>query len=147
MTTIPKLFTSSWRSRIDPSRFVLIGISRSVPRGLRGYRRYMALAPPRWFRDPMDEGTWARRYEAEVLSTLDPERVLNDLATICAGRPGALLCWEPEPPDPAWCHRGLVSQWLHERIGFELPELFHEGLGHGSQHPKLPGSLRRASFR
>ncbi len=136
------LFTSSWRSRIDPDRYALIGISRSTPRGRRGFRRYMALAPPAWFRDPMDEGTWARRYETEVLAPMDAAQVLDDLGKLCDGRPAALLCWEPEPPDPAWCHRGLVSRWLHEQAGFELPELGHEHLGCGCRHPKLPASMR-----
>ncbi len=93
----------------------------------------------------MNEAEWARRYEAEVLAALDPIQVLNDLSKLCDGRAAVLLCWEPEPPDPTWCHRALVSRWLHEQVGFELPELGHENLGYGCRHPKLPVSIRHAA--
>ena len=142
MPSSPLLSTASWRSDVDTDRYALIGISRSCPRGRSGYRRYMALAPGRWFRDPMDEATWVDRYETEVLSRLDPNTVLHDLTSLAAGRPAVLVCWEREPPDPDWCHRALVSLWLQQHLDVDVPELGHEHLGCGCRHPKLPAVLR-----
>ena len=91
----------------------------------------------------MAEATWVDRYEAEVLSRLDPKAVLDDLTIMAAGRPAILLCWELEPPDSAWCHRALVSRWLQQQLDVEVPELGHEHLGCGCRHPKLPAGLRK----
>ena len=145
MTSSRLLFTASWRTAIDPNRYALIGISRSSPRGRSGYRCYRPLVPGGWFRDPMDEATWVDRYETEVLSRLDPKVVLHDLTIMAAGRPAVLLCWEPAPAPPAdaWCHRGLVSKWLQEHLGLDVPELGYEHLGCGCRHPKLPAVLQR----
>ena len=82
------------------------------------------------------------RYEAEVLSNLDPKQVVRDLMDVCGGQPGVLLCWEREPPDPSPCHRGLVSWWLHRELGLLVPELGHEELGAGDRHPKLSACVR-----
>ena len=144
MTLDHRLLTGSWRSTIDPNRYVLIGISRSSPRGRAGYRRYPALIPGQWYRDPMPDEAWAARYEAEVLGRLDPQKVLDDLSAMAGGRSAVLLCWEAQPPDPAWCRRGLVSLWLQQRLGLDVPELDHEYLGCGCRHPKLPAVLRRS---
>ena len=44
------------------------------------------------------------------------------------------------------CHRGLVSAWLHDLLGLEVPELFHEEKGFGWQHPKLPPELIKTHY-
>ena len=132
------IFTGSWRASIDPDRFALIGISRSAPRGRVGYRKYAALQPGNWFRSIPDAAAWTTRYNDEVLGRLDPEKVVADLAAMAGDQPAVLLCWELPPPNREWCHRALVSQWLHKAMGLEVPELGFEGCGHGSEHPKLP---------
>jgi hypothetical protein len=48
------------------------------------------------------------------------------------------MCFEEPPPDPAWCHRGLVSAWFKDALGVDVPEFGHETLGNGWAHPKLP---------
>lgn len=113
-----------------------IGISRGPPRGQqRGYRMYGPLAPGPWLRS-VDRGEFERRY-LEQLGRLDPQTVLADLAAIAAGQIPTLLCFERPPPDPAWCHRGLVSAWLADQAIIQVVEFGHDTAGWGSHHPKL----------
>jgi hypothetical protein len=42
--------------------------------------------------------------------------------------------------DDNFCHRGYVSQWLHDEAGIDVCELGLEGCGH--YHPKLPEAHR-----
>jgi hypothetical protein len=90
----------------------------------------------------MSPQRWARRYATEVLNHLDPEQVVHDLVAMSEDVP-LLLCAEGPPgDDPRWCHRGLVSAWLHDLLGLAVTELFHEDEGFGWSHPKLPAELR-----
>jgi len=101
--------TSSWSTQL-PEGYARIGISRGSPRGQRGYRTYRALAPGPWF-SSVSEDEYCRRYRA-LLDALDPRKVLAILAELAGPRIPALLCFERPPPDPSWCHRGLVSAWF-----------------------------------
>lgn len=95
--------TASWSAKL-PDELARIGISRGPPRGQRGYRMYRPLMPGAWFRTvPPEE--FHKLYMAQ-LAELDPERLLIELNTLAAGKTPALLCFEPPPPDPRWCHRG-----------------------------------------
>jgi hypothetical protein len=74
---------------------------------------------------------------------LDAQEVVNDLIARANGQIPVLVCFEPPPPDPQWCHRGLVSAWLHDELGLRIPEVGHEDLGFGWAHPKLDPCLFR----
>jgi hypothetical protein len=137
----PQIVTSSWRTSL-PADYAPIGISRSTPRGRSGYRRYIKLQPGRWFNSTgLEEFT--KLYNEEILGPLNPEVVVKDLLELAGERTPALLCWEPPEPGPAWCHRALVSVWLWEKLGIELPEFGHEHEGCGWCHPKLHPEVRR----
>jgi hypothetical protein len=138
MPTDIRIYTGSWRATIDPIRFVRVGISRSVPRGLRGYRRLSALEPGSWWRSIEDPIAWEARYQTDVLDKLDPHKTVDQLRAMSDGRDVVLCCWEASPPDRAWCHRAFVSRWLHREVGLEVHELGHEHCGCGTHHPKLP---------
>lgn len=84
-----------------------------------------------------------RRYFEEILAPLDARQVVSDLLALADGRVPTLLCWERPPPDPAPCHRGLVSAWLADELGVQVPELGHEHCGCGWKHPKLDPTLYR----
>ena len=110
--------TASWSSAL-PDGYAAIGISRGPPRGQRrGYRMYRPLAPGPWFKS-VDAEQFRVRYLAQ-LASLDADQVLDDLAGIADGRIPALLCFEKPPPDPAWCHRSLVSAWLQDSAGIDM---------------------------
>ena len=134
-TAYPVPVTASWSDRL-PDGYARIGISRGPPRGQRGYRMYHALAPGPWFRSASEE-EFCALYLAQ-LDCLDPNHVVHELAAIAEGMTPALLCFERPPPDPAWCHRGLVAGWLYDQLGIEVREVGHEHLGAGWSHPKLP---------
>lgn len=141
---LPNIKTSSWFTPL-PEEHLRIGISRGVPRQLpAGYRRYRKLFPGNWFNSvtPID---YERLYAEQVLSKLDPRRVVEDLIEIAGGQVPVLVCYE-KPDTPAeldWCHRSLVSVWFRETIGLDVPELGRETCGCGHSHPKLHPSLRR----
>ena len=84
---------------------------------------------------------YRKRYFAQ-LDKLDPQTAVNELMALAGGRIPALLCFEREPPDEAWCHRGFVSAWLRDTLGLLVPEVGHEAGGIGWSHPKLPPALR-----
>ncbi|MDX2205821.1 MAG: DUF488 family protein [Hyphomicrobiaceae bacterium] len=134
--------TSSWYTTL-PDTHCRIGISRATPRGQPGgYRRYAALFPGAWFNSvPADE--YVRRYQEEVLSRLDPQKTIDELVALASGRIPALLCFEAPEPGDDFCHRALVSCWLHETLGLEVLEFGQEHHGFGASHPKLPPHTRR----
>lgn len=135
------IFTASWRSELPTTGVTLVSISRSSPRGRAGFRTFRQLTPPKWFRDPMPEKVWVNRYEREVLKVLDANVVVAELTAMGGGGPVLLLCWEPAPPNPDWCHRALVSRWLQREVGLAIPEFGFTSCGCGATHPKLPRSL------
>jgi hypothetical protein len=137
--------TSSWFTWL-PADHIRIGISRGTPRGQRvSFLTYRRLQPGAWFKSCPTPEDYARRYFDEVLSPLDPKAVVTALEAAADGGIPTLLCWEPPPPDPAWCHRALVSAWLFDELGLVVTEFGHEALGHGWQHPKLHPTLMRAA--
>ncbi len=137
------IFTSSWRTPIDDTKFVRVGISRSTRGVLRGFRRYSGLEPGKWFASVSDPVEWAARYDAEMLSQLDPARVVDELRAMSDGeRPIVLLCWERSDGSDGWCHRSLVSVWFHESLGLAVPELGDPTCRCGRAHPLLSEALR-----
>jgi hypothetical protein len=137
-----EIVTSSWFTKLDPERYKRIGISRGVPRNRSGgYRMYRALQPGTWFNSCATPREFMRRYQADVLDPLDPTVVVDDLVWLAGGKIPVLCCWEAATGD-TWCHRALVSVWLKDRLGLNVPEFGREACGCGWDHPKLHPSLR-----
>jgi len=86
-----------------------------------------------------------RRLYMDQLARLDPRKVLHELSEVAGGLVPALLCFEPPPPNTAWCHRGLVSVWLQETLGLHVIEFGHPEKGSGWRHPKLPEDWQNAA--
>ncbi len=135
------IVTASWFTSL-PLGYTRVGISRGAPRRYTpGYRMLRRLAPGPWFRS-VDAEEYVRRYEAEVLSHLDPHDVVNRLSRIGLGGPIALVCFERPGTADGWCHRALVSAWFDRELGLAVPEHGYEHLPPG-QHPMLPPPLRK----
>lgn len=135
-----RIVTSAWSVALDPTEYCRVGISRGAPRRQAGYRRYSALAPGSWFRD-LSADEFRHRYCNEILSPLDPKRVIADLEAMANGRTVALLCFEPPTPESPWCHRGLVALWLYETLALRVSEVGQQGCC--AAHPKLHPQFRR----
>ena len=130
------MFTGSWFQKF-PEDCQVIGISRYAPRGMAaGYRLYRALAPGEWFKESNPE-VYAAKYFGEVLAKLDPQKVVDDINKLAAGKTPVLVCYEKQG-GPDWCHRGFVSVWLAETLGLEVTEFNRSSLGSGKRHPMLP---------
>jgi len=138
-----QILTSSWFTTL-PADHSRIGISRGVPLKATGHQLYKRLAPGPWYRTCSSPQQYAERY-FQILARLDPSRVVSELEALSEGSIPTLLCWEHPPPSPPWCHRALVSAWLFDELGLEVPEFGHEALGYGWQHPKLHPSLMRVA--
>ena len=130
--------TASWFTFFGPGR---VSISRGAPRrSSKGYRIYKALAPGPWFKTA-DEETYINLFY-EQLAKLDAPEVVRTIHELSGDEEPVLLCFE-KPDDNTWCHRALVSKWLHDELGLEVPELGHEETGYGLNHPLLPPSLKQ----
>lgn len=131
------IVTSSWFTKL-PEDHLRIGISRGTPRGMAaGYRKYPKLNPGPWFRSCSTPEEYRQRYYEEILNPLDPEKVVTEIEKIADGKVAVLACYEPPTPGTQWCHRALVSLWLKDTLGLDVPELGLEEHGCGHHHPKL----------
>lgn len=94
------------------------------------YKRleYKKLAPKiNFFLDykngKINENDYVRCFYEQVLSELDPRKVMVELMEKSDGRNIVLLCYE-KPFD--FCHRHIVSHWLTNQMGQEIQEVNYE---------------------
>lgn len=123
---MPQIFTASWSAAL-PAGAIGVGISRSTPRGLTGYRRLRVLEPGSWFRTASPV-KYLELYR-NILAHLDPFEICDQLASL--GSISVMLCWESAldcHTGKAWCHRHLVAQWLEDRVSIKVPEFGHPDL-------------------
>lgn len=139
----PRITTASWFTKLDPAHYARIGISRGVPRGQRGFRRYPKLNPGPWFNSVTPQ-EYRERYFREILNPLDPQTVVNELLTLAEGKVPTLLCWEKGNTNSKdWCHRGFVAGWLADTLDIDVYEVGLEHEECGWKHPKVPIPFRR----
>ena len=99
-----------------------VSIARYSPSWFYG-PRYIVVAPTSY----MLSGTCSHeeylcKYD-EILSRLDPKKVVDDIAAISHGKDVALCCYE-KPSD--FCHRHLLAEWLTKH-GYDVKEWELEG--------------------
>ena len=94
-----------------------ISIARKTPKYIN-IPVYLDLAPQfdlvTDYKKDHDQSRYVLRYSIEVLSKLDPQKVLKDLD----GK--ILLCYEKSGD---FCHRHIVAKWLNIYTGVEVKEL------------------------
>lgn len=98
-----------------PGRIVT---SRGVPRRYpAGYRMFKALAPGPWFRSCANPEEYVRRYKAEILAPLDPQKAWDKLHELAGDAEPIMLCYEKAPfHRKNWCHRHLAASWFEREL-------------------------------
>lgn len=108
--------------RFDPSRYLLVSISRGVPSGFNGYRVY-EFAPTSSilsnYRDNNDDAIYMVRYKNEVLKKCDTPSVLHRISEAAHGRDVVFMCYEGSTK---FCHRHLLAAWLNFHYGLNVTE-------------------------
>ena len=104
-----------------PDYIVPIAISGWVPNFWGERPRAKFLAPKKWFFDEWkknhDNDFYIRNFESEVLSNLDPLKVVEWLYATAnkteSGKIPRMMCYERAE---SFCHRHLVADWLNKTI-------------------------------
>lgn len=101
-----------------PKDIVPISICAKVPNGYHGLE-YKKLAPSyellsKW-KQTNDNDYYIKCYLSQVLQQLEPKEVVTELYNLAATQSApvkdiALVCYEKSAD---FCHRHLVSAWLH----------------------------------
>ena len=108
-----------------PSAITPIAICGKSPDYYTGLQ-YKKLAPKYSFfsiwKETHDNEFYIKEFNAQVLSRLSPERVVEELQSISPTNDIALVCYE-KPSD--FCHRHLVAQWFRDN-GYECQEFERE---------------------
>lgn len=119
-----KIYTGYFARMKDyPKDVVPIAICAKTPDWYTGLY-YPKLAPSydilmAYKNHVIDWATYTKRFNNEILSYLDAQRVVRALAILSGGQDIVLLCYER---DENLCHRSLVAKWLRE-FGYEVEEL------------------------
>lgn len=105
-----------------PPNVVPISICGKAPAWYNGLQ-YKKLAPKYSFfsewKKNGDNNDYIEHFNDEVLSTLYPKTVYNELLKLSGGKDIVLICYE-KPTD--FCHRHLVAEWLTTN-GIECEEI------------------------
>ncbi len=106
------IYTSYFGNMKKLDKDKCVAICRWVPRWYNG-KQYIDVAPTvsilrKWKDGPQDReamNEYIREYQKQVLETLDPQKIRQDLD----GK--ILLCYEKTGD---FCHRHLLSDWLNQ---------------------------------
>ena len=104
-----------------PENFVPISICGKAPAFYHGLE-YKKLAPKYAFfqkwKETHDNDYYIKCFNEQVLSQLEPVKVIGELQSLAKSKDIALICYE-KPCD--FCHRHLVAQWLNKN-GYSVKE-------------------------
>ena len=93
------------------------------------------LRPGPWF-SSVGAAEYRRLYFAAVLDQLDPKTIIAKIHALAGDGVPVLCCFE-KPDGKSWCHRAMVAEWLHDRLGMKVLEFGFEHLPQ-AEHPLLP---------
>ncbi|WP_141400996.1 SLOG family protein [Lacrimispora amygdalina] len=104
-----------------PPTMIPISIAGKAPNGYKGIQ-YKILAPKIGFftewKRIKDNDYYIKHFQDEVLSQLNPHKLVSELYRLSKGKDIVLCCYE-KPED--FCHRHFVSDWL-KKAGYEVEE-------------------------
>lgn len=128
-----KIYTSYFANlaKLKKAGIVPVGIAIYQPKWFVGFN-YKVVAPRyNMISQGYPQDQYVREYK-NILSTLSPKRVVDDLQRISGGKDIALLCYE-KPSD--FCHRHLLAEWLNNN-GYSVSE-FSEVVEPKVEKPKV----------
>ncbi len=131
------VFTSYWSNpELADVDATIISISRGEPRWRLpfAYRRLRELAPTDEVWREQNTARFEAAYVAQ-LEALGAQRIVEALERVGGGRPVVCVCWER--PHEEFCHRWVLSRWLHERTGLEIGELMPGDLPQREDAPEM----------
>ena len=110
-----KIYTSYYANLKNiPEDIIPISIAGKCPDFYEGLQ-YKKLAPKYWFFQQWkinhDNDFYIENFNKEVLNTLTPKKVVEDLMFLSEGKDVVLLCYEKLGD---FCHRHLVANWLND---------------------------------
>lgn len=115
------LYTSYFANWRNFKELVQVSISLKPPNGYKGLG-YKKLAPSSSilfeYKTSPDEVRYYERFTREILSNMDPHKIVKELMNLSLGKDVVLLCYE-KPTD--FCHRHIVANWLRE-AGYDVKE-------------------------
>lgn len=122
---VMNIFTSNFAKAkgLDSSKFLVVAISRFVPRGYSGVRE-LRFAPSRRLLMSYKGGLSIHDYEEVFFSELgNMDRVYSvfrDLASLSNGRDIVLCCYERAGE---FCHRRLIADFVFSHWHYDIKEL------------------------
>ena len=122
-----KIYTSYFAKLNQlPQDVVPVAICGKSPEWYKGLE-YKVLAPKWWFYNEYKNGRmssdeYTHYFHKEVLSRIDPKKIVDAILEKTEGKTPALICYEKVGD---FCHRHLVADWLNE-AGFDCTEYIEE---------------------
>ena len=118
-----KIYTSYFANLKNlPDNVCPISICGKAPDWYKGIQ-YKALAPKYWFfkkyKEDGDAEFYTLAFQKDVCDALNVSTTLLDLQKLAGDKIPCLLCYE-KPGD--FCHRHIVAEWLHDRLGVHVEE-------------------------
>lgn len=123
---VMNIFTSNFAKAksLDSSKFLVVAISRYVPKGYSGVRE-LRFAPSRKLLMSYKNGLSTHDYEeiffSELGNTDSVYSVFCDLAKLSNGRDIVLCCYEKAGE---FCHRRLIADFVFSHWHYDIKELF-----------------------
>lgn len=119
------IFTSNFAKAksLDDSKYLVVAISRYVPRGYSGVRE-LSFAPSRRLLMSYKKGLSSELYTKAFFNELIDEEnvysVFKNLARLSHGRDIVLCCYEKAGD---FCHRRLIADFVLSHWNYDIKEL------------------------
>lgn len=147
LKSLPQIYTSYYSNphlrELSHGEVAKISISLYPPKGWveNGGLHYFPLCPTedmfKHVKRTGDKDVYVKEL-LEYLNKFDARFVYDALMEMSGGKPVVLLCYE-KPTTGIYCHRQVVSKWIVDNLGIDVPELTKKHVQNliKSDEPKL----------
>ena len=119
------IFTSNFAKAksLDNSKYLVVAISRYVPKGYSGVRE-LRFAPSRRllmsYKKGLSSELYTKAFFNELIDKENVYSVFKDLASLSHGRDIVLCCYEKAGD---FCHRRLIADFVSSNWNYDIKEL------------------------